>query len=427
MKNDERFKSLAIKKTKKNNSIDDLNDEILLEILCGLPNYSTALRCKTVSKRWCALISDPSFIPQCQSIHSETDEDDQPWTSLLIDLNHQLTAIVAKPYCESVFRSPTLSLDFLPKPYTICSTFRDLVLCFNVNRSTKVGQFFVVNLLTKQWITLPSSQTDKEPVWAGLACRKGSCFRVVVLRAITDERIINDDPFKNYQLVIYISETREWKNIDLRIDNQPCFKWYHSISFTGVVCKSVVCFRQTSYFGAFNPFQVTSTFNGTLTAIPLPLPPITGEKLLESCGKLIATNHFLGLCLSHENSTQTEKVRFPIWKLDLNQLESINELALEWELVSDLNDSIVVQPAIANALDVGGNGLYHVLDVHPNKEHLVYLRMSGDKHLVVCNTKVKYVKVLTQLELPSIRFLPCHSLLQGWPMPIPIPRILPES
>ncbi|XP_074285733.1 uncharacterized protein LOC141611169 isoform X4 [Silene latifolia] len=428
-------------KTRKENSIEDLSDEILLEILSRLPRYVTALRCKTVSKRWCSLISDPSFPDQGFSIHQEQEQQEQqPWTSLEIHDYHLIMTIVAPPFCESLLWSPSFSLNLLPNSNEIHSTFRDLVLYSKHEGSKDVGQYYVSNLLTKQWITLPPFPTNETPSWAGLVGRKkGADFRVVVAHYSVSSKLYDDEhPLKFDNLFIYLSESGEWKRVTVEVATHPDFFGYGSIcgprfsNACAVVCKSMVCFCWLGYFGALDPFQVTPTSDRTLTATKLPSPPVSGGKLLESCGKLISMSTSLSLNGSNGNHGDiTVGYPFLVWKLDLKFLESIENRknnVVEWELVSKLEGCIADQGSLIEQVIRGfGYEFLKSFDVHPNKEHLVYLTMSSmhgerGRLLFICDTRLKCLKVLPQLQPCCKFFLPCHSLLQGWPTPISIPE-----
>ncbi|XP_074302881.1 uncharacterized protein LOC141637215 [Silene latifolia] len=271
-------------------SLEDLNNEMLLEIFYRLP-YITALGCKTVSKRWCSLISDPSFITQGLLAHRKINKK-EPSLAFLLTLGvwgePLVTAMDTPPYFQR-----TLSLEFLPYNSRPVATFKDLILSFGFNPLTRLDVFYISNPLTKKWMVLPPNKTHLKlgdwPNWAALTYLEGRGFRVVVAYPYSNDfpRKL-EGPSVMVNLLVYISETCQWRDIDVRVQSQPTIDGYSGGVFSGIVCKQMVCIHIGKYFGAFNPFDVTDNFHGSLTAIDLPLPPGDVKILLESDGKLIA-------------------------------------------------------------------------------------------------------------------------------------------
>ncbi|KAK9725334.1 hypothetical protein RND81_05G137300 [Saponaria officinalis] len=381
--NGEECKKLALRKCKMKwytaTSIDDLNDELLIEILCRLPCYIFALRCKIVSKRWCSLISDPLFVTQGFSIHRKINQDETSWTLLLTkkmqDTTNQAT-ITATTFWLRILTSPNFSLQFLPTPSQVVATCRDLFLCSSFN------------LLT-----------------------------VVVVHSIPMLRWDPLETFRSFNLLIYSSDTGEWKNIDVLLPMRPNNEGCRRVRFSSIVCKGMVCLRHYSYFGAFNPFDVTPTFHGPLIAIGLPLPKIDGE-LLESCGKLVALDPNLDLKLNSEGNSALVTLRWPIWKLDLMPG---NEQPLTWKLVSLLFDNVKVEGPILAPRGVGHIHRLQVFTVHPTKEYLVYFitpPVCGQNQTILCNTRSEILKPLTRMS--PLKILALEKLNTSyWPMPFP--------
>ncbi|XP_074302867.1 uncharacterized protein LOC141637132 [Silene latifolia] len=406
-------------------SINDLNDEMLLEILCQVDCYSTALRCKTVSKRWCSIVSAPSFVAEGFVKHRDIiNEKEQPWTFLstmtMWDKNI-VTAVVTPPCCERILRSPILSLQFLPFPSKVIATFRDLNLCLGVNPVTGEGVFYICNLLTKQWLPLPPSPTHREVNWAALVCQEGRGFRVVVAQSMLEGRYYLGTAC-TINLLIYLSDTCQWKNIDIVIESQPYGVGSCHRSFVGVVCKGMVLVHRDIVFGAFDPFDVTDTFEGTLTAIALPLPPKepdmrlrkTPEVLLESCGKLIAIE---SMCLILRSDLKGNLIAgsqaWHIWKLDPRPE---NEVVVGWELISMLHGEIQVKGSLSV---VDGDNKFKFVGVHPNKEHLVYLISVSQNQLVLCDTKSNVLEPL-MIPVPPHQLVTSYKLeFPRWPVPYP--------
>ncbi|KAL9240126.1 hypothetical protein vseg_014383 [Gypsophila vaccaria] len=390
--------------------MEHVNDELLVEILCRLPNYRTAVRCKTVSKHWCSVISDPFFMAKGYSLNRGNKKREKPWPFYLT--------------LEPLLEDYILSLNFLPKhPLMIVNTFHDLVLCFSYKRSTtEVGVFIICNPLTKHWIALPPLKTHIFPfVWAGLVWQDdGRDFRVIVLpygRSSQRRHLLPEmELFRNYNLDIYISETGQWKNIDVKI---PIRQYNNNERFGGLsveVCKGMVCMLQSFYFGAFNPFDVTHGFCGPLRAIGLPLPRV-GERLLESCGKLMVVNYSTVIRFP---PNQNGPYYYPCYKLDVN-FENDEQDCDKWKYVARVRESIKAPESIVAPWG-RSNYRYDLLNVDPNKDSLVYfmarLPQGRGYQLIVHNTRLETFELLKQG--PAHQFFGFIDLLNlsYWPMPI---------
>ncbi|CAL1363012.1 unnamed protein product [Linum trigynum] len=122
--------------------ISKLGDDLLLEILIRLPNPRSACRCKSVSKRWSFLISDPSFNRRFVSHHQRP--------PLLLPSNDPQSII------PTILPVPT-DVDGLR--FSVLDSFEDLLLCgvtFPEDIDAEFSRsYFVCNVFTKQWIALP--------------------------------------------------------------------------------------------------------------------------------------------------------------------------------------------------------------------------------------------------------------------------------
>ncbi|KAL9240739.1 hypothetical protein vseg_014924 [Gypsophila vaccaria] len=400
--------------------MENLNDELLLQILWRLPCYSTAVRCKAVSKCWRSLISDPFFATQGFLMHRETKvEQNQSWALLLtmkMRDDQLVTNIVTPPHSIRKLRSPILSMDFLPFSSKIVASFRDLVLCFRVDPLTQVGRFIVCNPLTKQWTALPPSKRHREPVlYSALVRQDEGAFRVIAVHSIPSihDRI---SAFRNYKLSIYLSETGQWKDVTLTIQYQPFERTRVFAFFTVLVYKAgMVCLNHDLYIGAFNPFDVTPSFSGTLTAIPLPWPTVDG-KVLESNGKLVAVRRDIDLRFKLAENLTEPLNGWPTSELGLNPEN--DEQTPQWEKVSVISGDIRLKGSISAPRGVGVGHHHKVVAVHPNKAHLLYFLIEGTNQLLLCNTKSQTLEPV--MSLPAYdKFVACNKLeLPCWPTPI---------
>ncbi|KAL6287652.1 hypothetical protein ACE6H2_012042 [Prunus campanulata] len=177
----------------KNINIDDLPDLVLVDILCRLPCNKFAFRCKCVSKRWCAIISDPLFIRRFLCLQSDKH---MPIVRTLINYNIKMALTAPSEFTDPVAERSLQSLrGFLPtlsskltdlvieRPLedklpvfghedlkaVVLETYNDLVLCCAGNYYQR--DYFICNPYTQKWVALPPSpQCHKRVVALGFIC-----------------------------------------------------------------------------------------------------------------------------------------------------------------------------------------------------------------------------------------------------------------
>lgn len=122
------------------NNLDNLLEELLIEIFVRLPSKD-AIRCKTVCKRWCSLIS-VSILDHHHLVFKRCQ-----WC---ITIEHCFPRQQSRGFID---------LSFLPFPKSdmlLLVTSADLMLCCQDNKDLSCSiNFYVVNMLTEQWIALP--------------------------------------------------------------------------------------------------------------------------------------------------------------------------------------------------------------------------------------------------------------------------------
>ncbi|KAH0984364.1 hypothetical protein GBA52_011541 [Prunus armeniaca] len=177
----------------KNINIDDLPDLVLVDILCRLPHNKFAFRCKCVSKRWCAIISDPLFIRHFLCLQSDKY---MPIVSTLINYNIEMGLKERSKFTDPVAEISLQSLrSFLPtlsskltdlvieRPFedtlpdfghedlkaVVLETYNDLVLCCAGEYYQR--DYYICNPYTQKWVALPPSpQCHKRVVALGFIC-----------------------------------------------------------------------------------------------------------------------------------------------------------------------------------------------------------------------------------------------------------------
>ncbi|XP_009625998.1 putative F-box/kelch-repeat protein At1g15680 [Nicotiana tomentosiformis] len=192
------------------NNLDNLVEELLIEIVVRLSSKA-AIRCKTVCKRWCSLIS-------------------------VSILNHHHLVFKRRHWCINIEycfpRQQSRGLSFLPFPkpdVRLLATSADLMLCCQDNKDLSCSiNFYVVNLLTEQWIDLPPAPPGLlvDSTVTGFICKPhyqntNTNFRFRIVRIPDDYSKI---PSSEIKIQVFSSEKGEWKwfNVSLPLMLKHC-------------------------------------------------------------------------------------------------------------------------------------------------------------------------------------------------------------
>ncbi|KAK4735917.1 hypothetical protein R3W88_010178 [Solanum pinnatisectum] len=156
----------VVEKKKKQFFFKDLSDELLIEILIRLPSSKEATLCKSVCKRWFALISSDDFRKMSLTHNRNCDKKTLiPFTFVSIDWNYFRNNSEVRDLYVSEFNpqnglSRRVNFGFLysdlPPMYYISlkESCGDLILCSG-ETSDRIDYYCIVNVLTKQWFLLP--------------------------------------------------------------------------------------------------------------------------------------------------------------------------------------------------------------------------------------------------------------------------------
>ena len=149
------------KRTRTATAIDDLPIDLVLEILHRL-DLKSATQCKSLSKEWCSVITDP-FFARCfvNYNNSRPIVDHWPFTLLLqytdqrTKNGHLLLPLEEEPYFKSLPYIPPMYQEQHHSEFNIHASCHDLFLCsaFAFQRSTFF--YYVINPITRQWTALP--------------------------------------------------------------------------------------------------------------------------------------------------------------------------------------------------------------------------------------------------------------------------------
>ncbi|XP_074301405.1 F-box protein At3g26010-like [Silene latifolia] len=392
--------------------IDDLDDHMLAQILLRLPNCKTVLACSAVNKRWCSLISDSNFHSQFANHKKNTTTllkgyNEPPWTFLTTVYGSEERLLTT----EFIFE-PKLSLEFLPcNKCTTRATFKDLVLCSSYKPCQEGGGrvYYITNPLTKQWVALPPCPWGSI-TWTGFICQplysdtKRYKFRVVLARYRVDK----------FDLVVYCSEIGEWKEFNLRIPKEVGSLNVNTEEPEIVICNGIVYFKTGLRLVALDPFDVNDNCDTTTLEARI-MPPLPGLGYLqESSGQLFVlhTPEKNGeASLPYQKDGTAIKLQLVMWKLNLNQESLVWETTFQGLCKGTVNypDDPTFEGYI-DAKDIG---------VHPYNEKLIYIHLSREKKVVLCDTRTCCITSLKRSDHVG-RF---HRLEQQW-WPTSVPALV---
>ncbi|KAH9625155.1 hypothetical protein KSS87_023868 [Heliosperma pusillum] len=250
--------------------LSSLPDQMLLEILIRLPSKCSS-QYKVVCRRWCSLISSSHFISLFINHRRQRYSADSP-DSFTIVFQHKLRApssyetikhlfsveaISNNPELSELYDNQSVCLNFLPRfkpksdrddfhiiyperePISVMASCHDLMLCSHFNT------YYVVNLLTRQWIALPTIPNPIRErihdvrcsvlgVKPGLVCyhdendvnNGDGCYRFKVILVPINSAYYSPERIKKlkicwppeicslqHNIEIYCSETRQWTEV----------------------------------------------------------------------------------------------------------------------------------------------------------------------------------------------------------------------
>ncbi len=261
-------------------NINELPEALLLEILYRLP-CQWALQCKSVSKRWYSLISDPYFIRSF--IHHrhchKFGEFSEPFTLLLMHKDN----IIHLPSDNSELsldcgRDGFDFLNFLPcikrARKSIEAAFNDLLLvCSEVPPTRNISgfcEYYICNPFTKEWLMLPSPpymSMGRTAVMVGFICEKYYCYDKDLQECITNVnyrykvvcwiRSPSEPITSELKMEIFSSETGEWSSLVVSS------RWGFEPLPHGVACNGMLHWvnadtRHNKGLVVFDPFNENS-------------------------------------------------------------------------------------------------------------------------------------------------------------------------
>ncbi|CAN6719666.1 unnamed protein product [Malus baccata var. baccata] len=338
-------------------SIDDLPVSLLAEILFQLPCESVT-RFKSVSKRWLAFISDPSFVKLTRGTLFFQSEFQHETENFTMSVEH------------SGVKSRSFSLSFVPcyqEPIktddggpVVVGTHNDLVLCCATRCQQR--EYYICNPHTKRWVGLPPApQCQFAFVEVGFLCDTD------YNKKEDDKKKHSSSIFNAYEyryVEIFSSETGEWR-------------------------KSVV-----SYSSGIKDDHISTehyrlgVWQGRLRMchVFVPLVPRCPTKLILS-----------------------------IW--ELKEEETAADGGEKWCLIERVSTDQMVSedPPITKWLNSWKDWYVNVLGLDPNNEEIVYLHML--QLIVICNIRTRTLKIARRGAAPP--WIECFPFeLPCWPTPL---------
>ncbi|KAL9240592.1 hypothetical protein vseg_014793 [Gypsophila vaccaria] len=221
------------------NSINDLPDSILTEILIRVPTCKTAQQCKSVCKRWLGLISNPYFVGCFTSLRAGVSSvgqvsdpvtllhqyryfayHDIAWDAKVTVTSHPVhTKVDAVTNHSALLSRRNFELDFLPFSQTadILASSEDLVVCYDRWTSFELLQqgrgatFCVCNILTREWIALPPSPSS---YWRsgliGFMTYDADSSKTKGRELTRNYKLVHLSRDKQFSAEVFSSETGEW-------------------------------------------------------------------------------------------------------------------------------------------------------------------------------------------------------------------------
>ncbi|KAL6280055.1 hypothetical protein ACE6H2_016936 [Prunus campanulata] len=401
-----------------NDSIDDLPELLLVEIICRLSCIKFVFQCKCVSKRWCELISSSHFIGQY--VRRQRDLKKPILGTLVVD-NGTFFHVENEDGLMSL-QLPVISEAAVEQKLFVVGACNDLVLCC----PTKVDhrEYYICNPYTKKWVALPPPPQIHYFVSIGFICdpycnyNSSSSFDDdVCINAEYRWRVVRLR--SEFYVDIFFSETGEWRESA----NVVCgSRKYFDIVTAGVACNGKLYFAGTdcvtsSYVLELDPFQGISNISTDGDHIIVDKCRFSLAPLDMSSDRRInpLTMHLvLGACRGHLRVSEfVVSNHLSVWELDAGDDN------LKWHLLVDQVPFFQMESSNSEdpfmPLDEWAK---NAIGFHPNIE-AIYVDAGK---IIRCNFGARMLELVP--EIPGRGFdwylFYIHPfVLPWWPTPVP--------
>ncbi|XP_062029216.1 uncharacterized protein LOC133745194 isoform X2 [Rosa rugosa] len=208
-----------------NTNIGDLPEAVLVEILGRLPCYKYIAQCKRVSKHWCTVMSDPSFIGRFLCLQSDGKQIFMTRTLINFRGEEFLTRMSSSFKPLTPFFKTLMNFHHLKEEPVVVGTYNDLVLCCASRYHQR--DYYICNPYTLKWVPLPPPPQVFKFTGVGFLCdlpyynckkndlggndiQLNADYRCRIVRLVyhPDEMRI---PSCEFKVQIFYSETGVWR------------------------------------------------------------------------------------------------------------------------------------------------------------------------------------------------------------------------
>ncbi|PQQ10530.1 F-box protein [Prunus yedoensis var. nudiflora] len=364
-----------------NDSIDDLPELLLVEIICRLSCIKFVFQCKCVSKRWCELISSSHFVGQYVRRQRDLKK---PILGTLV-VQGTFFHVENEDGLMSL-QLPVISEATAEQKLFVVGACNDLVLCCPSKLDHR--EYYICNPYTKKWVALPPPPRIHIYVSVGFICdpyynyNSSSSFdNDVCINAEYRWRVVRLRP--EFYVDIFFSETGEWRESA----NVVCgSRKYFDIVTAGVACNGKL------YFSGSDTLHPPIFWSWIPSKMYL---------VLGACrGHLRVSEFVLGNHLS-------------VWELDAGDDN------LKWRLVVDQVPFFQMDSSkFEDPLMPQDEWLKSALGFHPNIE-AIYV---DARKIVRCNFGARMLELVPEIPSrgPDWHLFYIHPfVLPWWPTPVP--------
>ncbi|CAL9029382.1 unnamed protein product [Prunus brigantina] len=250
-----------------NDSIDDLPEVLLVDIICRLSCIKFVFQCKCVSKRWCELISSSHFVGQY--VRHQRDLKTPILGTVVVDngtffrVENEDGLMIEDGLMN--LQLPVISEAAAEQKLFVVGACNDLVLCCPSELDQR--DYYICNPYTKKWVALPPPPRIHNWVSVGFIC--DPYYNYNSSSSFDDDVSINAEYRwrvvrlrQEFYVDIFFSETGEWRESA----NVVCgLRNYFDIVTAGVACNGKLYFsgsdHASSYILELDPFQGISNIS----------------------------------------------------------------------------------------------------------------------------------------------------------------------
>ncbi|KAK9706636.1 hypothetical protein RND81_07G140900 [Saponaria officinalis] len=424
-------------KRKKPNTLDELFDELLVEILCRLPCCKNAVMCMSVCKYWATMISHPSFVRRFVS-HKISEKITPPaninGVSKYDELRIQMTKdrmfglVVRNRYdvtwkgyvirfndpmnnpCNVSFSClPRLvNRGGLPRRLTLAATCNDLLLYQRHvdDFRHETLELYISNVQTKQWLALPSLNVGRQTKQIGLICDPYCSSDVDAFRACIVVIPYTLEDLTEFPAHLLSHNTRGvWRNVVLSLPSIRCQIDPNGPHFCiGTKIYFHFASELIGYIISFDAF-VDVTSSGVIKCHSLLIPQ-----------PAMVTSSFFGVFHGQLHMCEyDDDGRYRVWALKDHETG-------EWSLRHSVigRDWILRDRSLAKLVNnspVFGN----TIGFHPVNPDIIYV--LSQRWIILCNLSTRTMEIACKLPRHTTRLFPFARsfdiTLPLWPTPLP--------